>query len=81
VDENDPELDGYTLPVAGRPFGHMLLDIGAIRCALVFEPSPERVWLPATIQGCAANPPAVASPGYERRADETRIASLATVSR
>ncbi|MBV9324048.1 MAG: NAD-dependent epimerase/dehydratase family protein [Chloroflexi bacterium] len=73
-------LDGYTLPIAGRPFGHMLLDIGAIRCELGFEPSAEKVWLNATIQGCAANPPTVSSGGYDRRADETRLAAVGSTS-
>jgi len=74
-------LDGYTLPIAGRPFGHMLLDVGAIRCELTFEPSPESVWLGATMPGCAANPPSVASAGYDRRAAEMRLAAVGTVSR
>jgi nucleoside-diphosphate-sugar epimerase len=73
-------LDGYTLPIAGRPFGHMLLDIGAIRCELGFEPSAESVWLTSTMQGCAAEPPMVASAGYDRRAEETRAATVAPVS-
>lgn len=68
------ELAGYTLPIAGRPFGHMLVDIGAARGALGFEPRPESVWLADTMRGCAANPPTTASAGYERRAIETRLA-------
>jgi nucleoside-diphosphate-sugar epimerase len=67
-------LPGYTLPIAGRPFGHVLLDIGAIRCDLGFEPSPESVWLQDTLAGCAANPPRTDSAGYDRRAQEAAVA-------
>jgi nucleoside-diphosphate-sugar epimerase len=67
-------LPGYTLPIAGRPFGHVLLDLGAIRCDLGFEPSPESVWLRHTVAGCAAAPPAIGSVGYERRAHEVAVA-------
>jgi nucleoside-diphosphate-sugar epimerase len=66
-------LEAYTLPIAGRPFGHMLLDLGAIRCDLGFVPSDESVWLTATLQGCAANPPPAASAGYDRRSIETNV--------
>lgn len=61
---------GYLLPVAGRPFGHMLLDTSAIHGDVGFEPAPETVWLAETLRGCAANPPAEPSPGYEQRAAE-----------
>jgi nucleoside-diphosphate-sugar epimerase len=74
-------LNGYTLPIAGRPFGHMLLDIGAIRYELGFEPSAESVWLAATVRGCATDPPSAGSAGYERRATETRLAADHAVSR
>ncbi|MCA1646954.1 MAG: NAD-dependent epimerase/dehydratase family protein [Chloroflexi bacterium] len=67
-------LTGYTLPIAGRPFGHVLLDVGAIRHELGFEPSPESVWLSDTLMGSAANPPAASSAGYERRDHEARVA-------
>jgi nucleoside-diphosphate-sugar epimerase len=65
---------GYLLPVAGRPFGHMLVDASAIRYDLGFDPSPEGIWLAETIQGCAANAPAEPSPGYEHRAAEIAVA-------
>jgi nucleoside-diphosphate-sugar epimerase len=71
----DHRLDGYALPIAGRPFGHMLLDTAAIRGELGFEPSPERVWLSATMRGSAAHPPESASAGYERREAELRVAT------
>lgn len=69
-------LPGYLLPIAGRPFGHLLLDICAIRHDLGFEPSLESVWLAETVRGCAAQPPSANSPGYERRAEEVRVARL-----
>jgi hypothetical protein len=65
---------GYLLPVAGRPFGHVLLDCSAIRYELGFEPSPPSVWLADALRGCAADPPEQPSAGYERRSDEVRIA-------
>jgi nucleoside-diphosphate-sugar epimerase len=67
-------LPGYTLPIAGRPFGHVLLDVSAIRCELGFDPSPEAVWLQDTLAGCAANLPSVSSAGYARRDYEARLA-------
>jgi nucleoside-diphosphate-sugar epimerase len=67
-------LNDYTLPIAGRPFGHCLLDLAAIRYEVGFDPSPESVWLANTIQGCAANPPSANSPGYDHRAEEVRVA-------
>jgi nucleoside-diphosphate-sugar epimerase len=69
-------LPGYALPIAGRPFGHVLLNIGAIQCDLGFEPSPEAIWLQETLAGCLANPPRTDSVGYDRRAQETAVASL-----
>jgi len=60
--------------VAGRPFGHILLDLSAARCDLGFEPEPEDTWLRATLEGCAARPPEVNSAHYERRELELRAA-------
>ncbi len=71
-------LDGYTLPVAGRPFGHVLLDLSAARCDFGFEPRPEAEWLRATMQGCAANPPEVDSAHYDRRNQELEAAKAAS---
>lgn len=71
---DDVGLAGYTLPVAGRPFGHVLLDTRALACDLGFEPSPEAVWLKETIGGCAAYPPATDSSGYDRRQAEINVA-------
>ena len=64
----------YQMPIAGRPFGHVLLDICAARADLGFEPQPESTWLIQTARGCAANPPSRPSPGYAQRADEIRVA-------
>jgi nucleoside-diphosphate-sugar epimerase len=69
-------LHGYTMPIAGRPLGHVLLDCTAIRTDLGFEPTPEATWLVHTVRGCAANPPASPSAGYERRDDELRAAAM-----
>ncbi len=70
-------LNGYLLPVAGRPFGHLLVDTAAIRCQLNFEPAPEQVWLAQTLRGCLANPPTIDSAGYDRRDQESRVATFA----
>jgi nucleoside-diphosphate-sugar epimerase len=67
-------LPEYHMPIAGRPFGHVLLDGCAARADLGFEPLPESAWLRATAQGCAANPPSQPSAGYARRAEEMRAA-------
>jgi len=67
-------LSAYSLPVAGRPFGHVLLDLTAVRCDVGFEPRPEAEWLRTTIAGCAANPPEGDSAHYEQRARELRAA-------
>jgi nucleoside-diphosphate-sugar epimerase len=70
-------LEGYALPVAGRPFGHVLLDLSAARRDVGFEPRPEAEWLQATIRGCSASPPEVNSAHYDRRAQELQAASAA----
>lgn len=70
----DLGLGGYTLPVAGRPFGHVLLDTRALACDLGFDPSPEDVWLKETLEGCAAHPPQTDSAGYARRKREVEVA-------
>jgi nucleoside-diphosphate-sugar epimerase len=75
--EDDAPLLGladYKLPVAGRPFGHCLVDLSAIRHDAGFDPSPESVWLAETLLGCARNPPRQNSPGYDQRGEEVRIA-------
>src|SRR5207302_1473581 len=71
----DAGVAGYTLPIAGRPFGHLLLDLSAIRTELGFEPKQESVWLTETLRGCADDPPATHSAGYERRDIEVRLAT------
>jgi nucleoside-diphosphate-sugar epimerase len=67
-------LADYKLPVAGRPFGHCLVDLSAIRYDAGFDPSPESVWLAETLLGCASNPPSQNSPGYDQRAEEVQVA-------
>jgi nucleoside-diphosphate-sugar epimerase len=67
-------VPGYHLPIAGRAFGHVLLDGFAARADLGFEPVRESTWLVETVRGCAANPPTVDSAGYARRAEEIRAA-------
>jgi hypothetical protein len=67
-------LADYKLPVAGRPFGHCLVDLSAIRYDAGFDPSPESVWLAETLVGCARNPPNQSSPGYDQRAEEVHVA-------
>ena len=48
-------LEGYAMPIAGRPFGHVLLDISAARDDLAFEPEPFETWMATTARGCAAD--------------------------
>jgi nucleoside-diphosphate-sugar epimerase len=67
-------LAGYTMPIAGRPLGHVLLDCGDIRHDLGFAPTPDSTWLVDTAHGCAADPPERPSMGYDRRDDEVRAA-------
>lgn len=67
-------LDGYALPIAGRPFGHLLLDTGAARRDLGFEPTAFEDWMRLTAAGCAASPPAQDSEGYGRRQAEVEVA-------
>lgn len=67
-------LPAYTLPIAGRPFGHILVDLNAAQTDFDFSPRPEDVWLRDTIAGCAADPPSEDSPGYADRAAEIRVA-------
>jgi nucleoside-diphosphate-sugar epimerase len=67
-------LPDYTMPIAGRPFGHFLMDLSAAYSALDFHPAPFDVWIGDTATGCASNPPDQDSQGYERRADEIALA-------
>jgi 1-deoxyxylulose-5-phosphate synthase len=70
-------LAGYAMPIAGRPFGHVLLDLAAAEHDLGFVPVAESEWLVETAQMCAAEPPAQASRDYERRAIELRVTAEA----
>jgi nucleoside-diphosphate-sugar epimerase len=69
-------LPDYSMPIAGRPLGHVLLDCGAIRRDIGFAPSPEATWLGQTARDCAANPPSRPSAGYERRPAELHAGRL-----
>jgi nucleoside-diphosphate-sugar epimerase len=73
-------LPGYSMPIAGRPLGHVLLDCGALRRDIGFEPSPEATWLGQTARDCAANPPTRPSAGYERRAAEVGACGTSATS-
>jgi len=67
-------LEGYTMPIAGRPFGHFLMDLTAAYRYLDFRPAPLEQWIGETARGCAAAPPPQDSQGYERRAEEVAVA-------
>jgi nucleoside-diphosphate-sugar epimerase len=67
-------LSGYTMPIAGRPFGHFLMDLTNAYRDLGFQPTPWSDWIGDTAQGCAAAPPAKSSEGYERRDVEIAVA-------
>jgi nucleoside-diphosphate-sugar epimerase len=68
-------LDGYQMPIAGRPFGYMLMDTSAARADLGLEATPLRDWVATTALGCAASHPAADSSGYERRNIEIEVAA------
>jgi len=63
-------LGSYAMPIAGRPFGHVLLDISAARRDFGFAPEPFETWMATTAQGCAASRPSVDSEGYAGRSQE-----------
>jgi nucleoside-diphosphate-sugar epimerase len=67
-------LPDYAMPIVGRPFGHVLLDISAARREFGFAPEPFETWVGATACGCAASPPSNDSPGYTRRRQEIEAA-------
>jgi nucleoside-diphosphate-sugar epimerase len=67
-------LNGYTMPIAGRPFGHFLMDLSSAYRFLDFRPTPFEDWIGETARGCAAAPPAQDSQGYERRGQEIAAA-------
>jgi nucleoside-diphosphate-sugar epimerase len=67
-------LQAYAMPIAGRPFGHALLDTSAARADLGFEPAPFDQWIGQTAVGCAESPPSEDSQGYAGRAVEIEIA-------
>lgn len=67
-------LAGYDMPIAGRPFGNYLVELSAAYADLDFRPSPMETWVGATARGCAANPPATDSTGYQERKQEIGLA-------
>jgi nucleoside-diphosphate-sugar epimerase len=67
-------LPDYTMPIAGRPFGHFLMDLSAAYYTLGFQPAPLQIWIGDTARGCAANPPNRDSQGYEHRSQEVALA-------
>lgn len=67
-------LASYTMPIAGRPFGHFLMDLTTAYRYLDFKPTPFEDWVGETARGCAAAPPAQDSQGYERRSQEIEVA-------
>ena len=62
------------MPIAGRPFGHFLMDLTSAYRDLGFVPTPWSEWIGDTARGCAASPPARPSEGYERRETEVAVA-------
>lgn len=67
-------LPSYEMPIAGRPFGNYLVELCAAYRDLDFAPSSLDQWVAATAQGCAANPPAADSNGYDKRVAELELA-------
>lgn len=67
-------LGEYKMPIAGKPFGHFLMDISRARQDLAFEPTPADRWLEATARGCAESPPTQDSASYDRRPTEVGVA-------
>jgi nucleoside-diphosphate-sugar epimerase len=74
-------LDKYRLPVAGLPFGHVLMDTCRAREELRFKATPIEQWARATAEGCASSPPAHDSRHYEARAQEIALARAYAKSR
>jgi len=67
-------LDTYRVPLAGLPFGHVLLDTCRAQHELSFTATPLDTWARATAEGCAASPPDSASRHYDLRAREIELA-------
>jgi nucleoside-diphosphate-sugar epimerase len=67
-------LHDYRVPIAGLPFGHVLLDTCRAQQELGFRATPVERWARATAEGCAASPPQHDSRHYESRAREIELA-------
>jgi nucleoside-diphosphate-sugar epimerase len=67
-------LTDYRVPLAGLPFGHVLLDTCRAQHELSFAATPLDMWARVTSIGCADSPPKVASRHYELRAREVALA-------
>jgi nucleoside-diphosphate-sugar epimerase len=67
-------LSGYRVPIAGLPFGHVLMDTCRAQQELGFKATAVEEWARATAVGCAAAPPARDSRHYEARAQEVELA-------
>jgi nucleoside-diphosphate-sugar epimerase len=67
-------LSNYRVPIAGLPFGHVLMDTCRAQQELGFKASPVERWARDTAEGCAASPPARDSRHYESRAQEVTLA-------
>jgi nucleoside-diphosphate-sugar epimerase len=68
-------LSDYAMPIAGRPFGYMLMDTAAAREELGLATTPLQDWVATTARGCAGSRPAADSAGYAGRAEEIAVAS------
>jgi nucleoside-diphosphate-sugar epimerase len=67
-------LKEYRVPIAGLPFGHVLMDTCRAQQELGFRATPVERWARATAEGCAAAPPAHDSRHYEARSREIELA-------
>jgi nucleoside-diphosphate-sugar epimerase len=67
-------LSEYRVPLAGLPFGHVLLDTCRAQHELSFAGTPLDAWARVTSVGCAESPPEAASRHYELRAREIVLA-------
>jgi nucleoside-diphosphate-sugar epimerase len=67
-------LTDYRVPIAGLPFGHVLMDTCRAQQELGFRATPVERWARDTAEGCAASPPARDSRHYEARAQEIELA-------
>ena len=67
-------LDDYRVPLAGLPFGHVLLDTCRAQHELSFAATSLDAWARVTSVGCAESPPQRPSRHYELRAREIALA-------